>query len=110
MISLARAILADPQILVLDEATSSIDTETEHRIQNGIERMLTGRFSFVIAHRLSTIRNADCIVFIDHGKVEEMGTHQELLQRRHRYYELYTQQSLDQSFKAAWDHKLLSAS
>ena len=109
LLSFARAILADPQILVLDEATSSVDTETEQRIQHGIERMLSGRISFIIAHRLTTIRNADRIVFIDDGRVIEAGSHEELLQSRGRYFELYTQQSMDQSFRAAWKHESLSA-
>ena len=109
LISLARAVLADPQILVLDEATSSIDTETEHRIQRGIERTLAGRFSFIIAHRLSTIRNADCIVYVDNGRIAEMGTHAELLRRRGEYFNLYVQQSLDQSFRSAWQHETLAA-
>lgn len=108
LLSLARAVLADPQILVLDEATSSIDTETEHRIQIGIERLLGGRFSFIIAHRLSTIRNADKIVFIENGRIVELGSHAELLQRRGKYFELYVQQSLDQSFKSAWEHEALA--
>ena len=110
LLSFARAILASPQILVLDEATSSVDSETEQRIQHGIERMLTGRISFIIAHRLTTIRNADRIVFIDDGHIVEMGSHEELLQSRGRYFELYAQQSMDQSFRAAWQHESLSAS
>ena len=109
LLSFARAILADPQILVLDEATSSVDTETEQRIQQGMERMLSGRISFIIAHRLTTIRNADLIAFIDDGRIVEQGSHEELLQLRGRYYELYAQQSMDQSFKAAWQHETLSA-
>lgn len=109
LLSFARAILADPQILVLDEATSSVDTETEQRIQHGIERMLAGRISFIIAHRLTTIRNADRIVFIDDGQVVEAGSHEELLQLRGRYFELYAQQSMDHSFRAAWKHESLSA-
>ena len=110
LLSFARAILADPQILVLDEATSSVDSETERRIKHGIERMLTGRISFIIAHRLTTIRNADNIVFIDDGHIVEMGSHDELLRLRGRYFELYAQQSMDQSFRAAWQHESLSAS
>ncbi len=110
LLSFARAILADPQILVLDEATSSVDTETEQRIQQGIERMLQGRISFIIAHRLSTIRHAHTIVFIDEGRIVEMGSHEALLARRGRYFRLYAQQSMDQSFRAAWQHETLAAS
>ena len=110
LISFARAILADPQILVLDEATSSVDTETERRIQKGVARMLSGRISFVIAHRLSTIRHADKILYIHDGRIVEAGTHAELLKRRGKYFELYRQQSLDQSFDEALEHELLSNS
>ncbi|MFZ9682993.1 MAG: ABC transporter ATP-binding protein [Cephaloticoccus sp.] len=92
LISFARAVLANPQIFVMDEATSSIDTETEQLIQRGRESMLAGRISFVIAHRLSTIRRADRILVITKGKIEESGTHEELLRRRGHYYELYTNQ------------------
>lgn len=92
LVSLARAVLADPQIFVMDEATSSVDTETERLIQQGVEKVLSGRTSFVIAHRLSTIRSADRIVVIDGGRIIEEGSHAELIRRRGRYYELYTQQ------------------
>jgi ATP-binding cassette subfamily B protein len=92
LVSLARVLLADPQILVMDEATSSVDTQTEQLIQAGVEKMLKGRTSFVIAHRLSTIRSADRIVVIDGGRCVEEGTHGELIRRRGRYYELYTNQ------------------
>ncbi|MFA5058628.1 MAG: ABC transporter ATP-binding protein, partial [Opitutaceae bacterium] len=92
LVSFARALLARPQIFVMDEATSSIDTETEQAIQAGIERLLAGRISFVIAHRLSTIRRADRILVINRGVIEEAGTHEELLRRRGHYYELYTSQ------------------
>jgi ATP-binding cassette subfamily B protein len=92
LVSFARALLACPQIFVMDEATSSIDTETEQAIQAGIERILAGRISFVIAHRLSTIRRADRILVINRGLIEESGTHDELLRRRGHYYELYTSQ------------------
>ncbi len=88
LVALARAILADPQILVLDEATSSVDTETEALIQAGIDGVLRGRISFVIAHRLSTIRNADLICVIEDGRIVERGTHHELLQLRGRYHAL----------------------
>jgi ATP-binding cassette, subfamily B, multidrug efflux pump len=89
LISFARALLADPAILILDEATSSVDTETERAIQKGLATLLEGRTSFVIAHRLSTIRNADTILFIDKGRVVEAGTHEELSERRGAYYGLY---------------------
>lgn len=92
LISFARAVLADPQIFVMDEATSSVDTETEKLIQHGIETVLEGRTSFVIAHRLSTIRSADTILVIDKGRIVEQGDHHELIRQRGRYYELYSNQ------------------
>ena len=92
LVSFARALLARPQVFVMDEATSSIDTETEQAIQAGIERILAGRISFVIAHRLSTIRRADRILVINRGLIEESGTHEELLRLRGHYHELYTSQ------------------
>lgn len=92
LISFARAILADPAIFVLDEATSSIDTEAEQRIQAAADKLLHGRTSFIIAHRLSTVRNADRILVIDGGKVLESGSHRELMAKKGRYYELYQNQ------------------
>ena len=92
LISFARAILADPAIFVLDEATSSIDTETEQRIQAAADRLLRGRTSFIIAHRLSTVRNADRILVIDGGRILEAGSHRELMAKKGRYYELYRNQ------------------
>jgi ATP-binding cassette subfamily B protein len=92
LISFARAILADPKIFVLDEATSSIDTESEQKIQRASETLLEGRTSFIIAHRLSTVRNSDRILVIDKGRVVEQGSHRELISKQGRYYELYTQQ------------------
>jgi ATP-binding cassette subfamily B protein len=88
LISFARALLNDPRILILDEATSSIDTKTEQLIQRALERLLEGRTSFVIAHRLSTIRNADCIFVIQDGCVKEAGTHDELIALNGAYAEL----------------------
>ena len=93
LISFARAVLADPQILVMDEATSSVDTETEARVQAGLDRLLAGRIAFVIAHRLSTIRAATRILVVDEGRITESGTHAELLALRGHYYELYRMQS-----------------
>ena len=93
LISFARAILSDPQVLVMDEATSSVDTETEQVIQHGLRRVLEGRIAFIIAHRLSTIRNATRIIVIDHGSIIEEGSHETLMTQRGHYYELYRQQS-----------------
>ncbi|MBF1108030.1 MAG: ATP-binding cassette domain-containing protein, partial [Solobacterium sp.] len=92
LLSFARAILADPRILVLDEATASIDTLTEKAIQDAIETVIKGRTSFVIAHRLSTIVNADVILVVRDGKIIERGTHSELMKQKGYYYELYTRQ------------------
>jgi ATP-binding cassette subfamily B protein len=92
LISFARAVLADPRIFILDEATSSIDTELETLLQNAIYRLLEGRTSFVIAHRLSTIRNADIILVVHDGKIIERGTHAELMNNRGHYHGLYTRQ------------------
>ena len=92
LISFARALLADPKVLILDEATSSIDTQTEKLLQEGLNRLLAGRTSFIIAHRLSTIQNADKIMYIDQGKVLESGTHDELLAQKGAYYELHEAQ------------------
>lgn len=92
LISFARALLADPKILILDEATSSIDTETEIMLQKGLDRLLKNRTGFVIAHRLSTIKNADRIMYIDKGRIIESGSHDELMKRKGAYYRLYTAQ------------------
>ena len=96
LVSLARAILADPQIFVMDEATSSVDTEAERLIQDAISRVLAGRISFVIAHRLSTIRGADRILVIEGGRCVESGTHESLMAAQGRYHELYTHQFAEQ--------------
>jgi ATP-binding cassette, subfamily B, bacterial len=103
LVSFARAVLANPQIFVMDEATSSIDTETEQLIQDGLQRVLAGRISFVIAHRLSTIRRADRILVITAGRIEESGTHEELLARRGHYYDLYTSQFSREAIEAVLD-------
>jgi len=92
LISLARAVLAKPEIFIMDEATSSVDTLTEALIQQGMEALMKGRISFIIAHRLSTIKRANRIILIDNGQITEMGTHQELLRSGGHYYNLYTQQ------------------
>ncbi len=92
LISFARALLSDPRILILDEATSSIDTETEILLQEGLNRLLEGRTSFIIAHRLSTIKNADFIMYVDQGGIREIGSHEELLMKKGEYYKLYMSQ------------------
>ncbi len=101
LISFARAILAEPQILVMDEATSSVDTVTEQHIQMGMEQLLAGRISVIIAHRLSTIRNADRILVIENGYILEQGSHMQLLAQKGRYHYLYTQQKIDYNIKSA---------
>ncbi len=92
LVSFARTLISDPAILVLDEATASIDVQTEHDLQKGLDNMMKGRTSFVIAHRLSTIRNCDRIMYIDDGGIAEQGTHDELMAKRGAYYNLYTAQ------------------
>ena len=94
LISFARAVLADPKILIMDEATSSVDTETEQQIQRGMDELLSDRISLVIAHRLSTIRNADRILVIENGRITEQGRHSDLMSLEGRYHRLYTQQSI----------------
>ena len=97
LLSFARAILADPKILVLDEATASVDTITEQKIQAAIDTIIRGRTSIVIAHRLSTVRNADLILLVHDGKIIERGTHAELMQKRGAYCRLYTRQYEDEA-------------
>lgn len=90
LLSIARAAVANPPVLVLDEATSSIDTRTERLVEKGMNALMDGRTTFVIAHRLSTVRNADCIVVLEGGKIMEKGSHQELLDKKGIYYQLYS--------------------
>jgi ATP-binding cassette subfamily B protein len=103
LISFARAILRAPELLVMDEATSSVDTETEQQIQQGLAHVLSGRTSFVIAHRLSTVRAADRILVIEKGRIVEQGSHRDLMRRNGRYYELYTDQSLRDAGRLAYN-------
>ena len=95
LISFARTLLSDPAILVLDEATSSIDVQTEKALQQGLNAMLEGRTSFIIAHRLSTIKNCDKIMYVDQGGIVECGSHEELMAKKGYYYRLYTAQMDD---------------
>lgn len=90
LLAIARAAIADPPVLILDEATSSIDTRTERIVQDGMDKLMAGRTTFVIAHRLSTVRNSDCIMVLEQGRIIERGTHDQLLEEKGKYYQLYT--------------------
>ena len=95
LLAFARTIISDPKILILDEATSSIDTKTELYVQEGINHLLSGRTSFIIAHRLSTIRNCDLIMFVKNGGITECGTHGELMEKKGDYFRMYTSQLME---------------
>ena len=90
LLSIARAAVADPPVLILDEATSSIDTRTEHLIEEGMDKLMEGRTVFVIAHRLSTVRNSNAIMVLENGEIIERGDHESLLAHKGKYYQLYT--------------------
>ena len=94
LLAIARAAVADPPVLILDEATSSIDTRTERIVQEGMDKLMEGRTTFVIAHRLSTVRNSDCIMVLEQGRIIERGTHEQLIGEQGRYYQLYTGNSI----------------
>ena len=95
LLAIARAAVANPPVLILDEATSSVDTRTEQMVQRGMDSIMKGRTTFIIAHRLSTVRGADQIIVLDHGRIAEQGTHAQLLALRGQYYQLYTHNGID---------------
>ena len=103
LISFARALVRDPEILILDEATSSIDTETEKEVQSALLRLLKGRTSILIAHRLSTIVDCDSIIVLDKGQIKEQGSHKELMEKKGAYYSLYMDQFKDLSLDGQID-------
>ena len=90
LLAIARAAVADPPVIILDEATSSIDTRTEALVQRGMDKLMEGRTVFVIAHRLSTVQNSDVIMVLDHGRIIERGSHDQLIAEKGQYYQLYT--------------------
>ena len=94
LLAIARVAIADPPVLILDEATSSIDTRTERIVQEGMDKLMEGRTTFVIAHRLSTVRNSDCIIVLEQGRIIERGTHEQLIGEQGRYYQLSTGNSI----------------
>ena len=96
LLAIARAAIADPPVLILDEATSSIDTRTEKLVQQGMDALMKGRTNFVIAHRLSTVKNSDCIIVLEQGRIIERGTHDQLIEQRGKYYQLYTGNAMAQ--------------
>jgi ATP-binding cassette subfamily B protein len=97
LLAIARAAIADPPALILDEATSSIDTRTEKIVQDGMDKLMKGRTTFVIAHRLSTVKNSDCIMVLEQGRIIERGTHDQLIEAQGKYYQLYTGNAIAQN-------------